>query len=99
MNTKKVDIEQYEKEILEDLENGEFVPVTDLDEQMQMAKVAARNFMKRDNRVNVRISGADLNMIRRLAVQEGMPYQTLLASVIHKFVAGRLIDRNSVQSK
>ena len=61
---------------------------------MQIAKQAAKNFMKRDNRINIRVSGSDLNMIRRIAIQEGLPYQTLLASIIHKFAAGRLIERN-----
>lgn len=46
MNTKKLDIEQYEKEILEDLDKDEFVPVENLDEQMQLAKQAASNFTK-----------------------------------------------------
>ena len=49
--------------------------------------------MKRDSRINIRISSADLNMVRRIAVQEGLPYQTLLASIIHKFVTGRLVNR------
>jgi|SRR5665648_796408 len=93
MSKKHIDIEQHEKDILEDFEKDEFESVANLDEEMQLAKHAASNFMKRDNRINVRVSGADLNMIRRIAVQEGLPYQTLLASVIHKFAAGRLVDK------
>ena|SRR3990167_3791905 len=96
MSKKHFNIEQREKEILEDFEKGEFDSVPNLNEEMQLAKQAASNFMKRDNRINIRISGADLNMIRRIAVQEGLPYQTLLASIIHKFAAGRLIDKGSV---
>lgn len=98
MKAKEFDIEQHEQEILKDFEKGKLVPVEDAEEEMRLAKEAARNFMKRDNRVNVRISGADLNMVRRIAVQEGLPYQTLLASIIHKYVTGRLVDRNSGQS-
>lgn len=93
MKKKHFDIEQHEKEILDDFEKGELVSVKNVQEEMQLAKQAASNFMKRDNRINIRVSGADLNMIRRIAVQEGLPYQTLLASVIHKFAAGRLIDK------
>jgi len=93
MSQKEFDIERHEEEILADLDAGEFVPVDNLQEEMQLAKQAARNYMKRDNRINLRVSTADLNMIRRLAIQEGLPYQTLLASVIHKFATGRLIDR------
>ena len=95
MSKKQFDIEQYEKDILEDFEKGKLVSVANLKEEMQVAKKAASNFMKRDNRINIRVSGADLNMIRRIAVQEGLPYQTLLASVIHKFVSGRLVEKTS----
>ncbi len=93
MKKKHFEIEQHEKEILEDFEGGELVSVKNLKEEMHLAKQAASNFMKRDSRINIRVSGSDLNMIRRIAVQEGLPYQTLLASVIHKFAAGRLIDK------
>lgn len=93
MSKKSIDIEQYEEEILEDFEKGELVSVNDAEESMRKAKEAAHNFMKRDSRINIRISSADLNMIRRVAVQEGLPYQTLLASVLHKFAAGRLVDK------
>jgi len=89
---KPFDIEKHERDILKDFEDGAFVSVDNLDEEIDLAKQAAGHFMKRNSRVNVRISGADLNMIRRIAVQEGLPYQTLLASIIHKFAAGRLID-------
>ena len=93
MSKKQRDIEQDEKNILKDFEKGEFKSVDNLDEEMQLAKKAASHFMKRDNRINIRVSAADLNMVRRIAVQEGLPYQTLLASIIHKFVTGRLVER------
>ncbi|HEX4044481.1 MAG TPA: antitoxin [Gammaproteobacteria bacterium] len=99
MKKKHLDIEQQEKEILEDLENDEFVSVDNLNEEMRLAKKAAFNYVKRDNRINIRISGADLNMVRRIAVREGLPYQTLLASVIHKFVSGQLIDKGNFSEK
>ena len=95
MSKKTHDIEQDEKAILQDLENGEFVTSELSNKNVAQAKQAAKKFMKRDNRINIRISGSDLNMIRRIAIQEGLPYQTLLASVIHKFAAGRLSDNHS----
>ncbi len=99
MSKKHIDIDQHEKDILNDLEKGEFVSVDNVSEEMHKAKQAASNFMKRNNRINIRISGADLNMIRRIAVQEGLPYQTLLASLIHKFVSGRLVDKGNKTHK
>jgi len=89
---KNFDIEKHEAEILKDFEDGNFVSVDNLNQQMQTAKTAAKNFMKRDNRVNIRISSADLNMARKIAAEEGLPYQTLLASIIHKFISGRLVN-------
>ena len=99
MGKKQIDIEKYEKEILEDFEKGNLASVANLNEEMQLAKKAAHNFMKRDTRINIRVSGADLNMIRRIVVQEGLPYQTLLSSVIHKFAAGRLIAKGFPKHK
>ena len=99
MGKKHYNVEEDEKKILDDFEKGAFVSVDNLNEELSLAKQAANNFMKRDSRINIRISGADLNMVRKIAVQEGLPYQTLLASVIHKFVTGRLVDKgNASQS-
>lgn len=96
MNKKYLKIEQVEKDILEDFEEGELVSVDNLEEEKQFAEKAASNFMRRDNRINIRVSKADLNKVRRIAIQEGLPYQTLLASIIHKFVTGRLVDKSKV---
>lgn len=94
MTKKRTDIDKHEDDILADFEKGKFQSVKNVDEEMQLAKEAAKSYLKRDSRINIRISKADLNMIRRIAVQEGLPYQTLLASVIHKFAVGRLADKN-----
>lgn len=85
-----IDIEEYEQDILKDFEENNFVSVSDADKKMMSARQAADNYMKRNNRVNVRISGSDLSMIKKTAIREGIPYQTLLASIIHKFVTGHL---------
>ena len=90
---RNMDIDQYEKEILDDLENDKFVSVKNLKKEVHVAKKAASNFVKRDSRINIRVSKADLDMIRIIAAEEGLPYQTLLASVIHKYAAGRLVDK------
>lgn len=53
----------------------------------------ARAFMRKTRRINIRLSPSDLVGIQQRAVEEGIPYQTLMASVIHKYVTGRLVDR------
>jgi len=94
MSKKHFNVDEHEKEIMDDFEKDKFVSVSDFKEEIQRAKQAASNYTKRENRINIRISGADLNMIRKKAIEEGLPYQTLLASIIHKFAAGRLIEKN-----
>lgn len=90
MTNKIIDIEQYEQDILKDFDENNFISVSDADKKMTLARQAADNYTKRNNRVNVRISGSDLSMVKKTAVREGIPYQTLLASIIHKFATGHL---------
>ena len=59
-------------------------------------KAAARATALKDRRVNIRLSSADLMDIQARALAEGLPYQTLIASVLHKYVSGRLTERNVV---
>ena len=94
MNKKHFEIEKHEDEVLDDFEKGQFTSVENLHQEKNLAKQAAKNYMKRSSRINIRVSEADLNMVRRIAVQEGLPYQTLLASIIHKFASGRLIAKD-----
>jgi predicted DNA binding CopG/RHH family protein len=55
----------------------------------------ARSTFLKDRRVNIRISTKDLEGVRKKAVEEGIPYQTLISSVIHKFVSNRLVEKKS----
>jgi predicted DNA binding CopG/RHH family protein len=54
----------------------------------------ARNTLKKDKRLNIRISERDLNELQKKALIEGLPYQTYISSIIHKFVNGKLIEAN-----
>ena len=97
VKNKKHDIEQYENQILKDFEEGHLVSVDNVTEELAKAKKAAENFIKRDSRINIRLSPSDLSKVRKIAVEEGMPYQTLLSSLIHKFVTGRLVEKKRPQ--
>jgi predicted DNA binding CopG/RHH family protein len=57
-----------------------------------LAKKAATNSLRKDTRINIRISGVDLEHIKRKAVYNGLPYQTLIASILHKYASGHLFD-------
>jgi predicted DNA binding CopG/RHH family protein len=82
-----------EKELLKSYENDEWVSTKRLDTERRRFKEYTRSALKKDKRVNIRISERDLVELQRKAVHEGLPYQTLISSVLHKFVSGRLIDR------
>lgn len=83
-----------ERDILEDYESGALESV-DTGELRERLGVAARDTLRKDKRVNIRISEKDLALLRERASIEGIPYQTLMASVLHKFVNGRLKDGGS----
>jgi predicted DNA binding CopG/RHH family protein len=83
----------YEKEILESYEKGEWESLEDFKEKKaEYAEYAAATF-KKDKRINIRISENDLTGLKIRAREEGIPYQTLVSSVLHKYVSGRLVDR------
>ena len=86
----KPEIEDAEdREIIAAYERGEFKPVKNMKAEIAKLQAAARNYLRKDARINIRLSEADLLMLKRRAAEEGMPYQTLIASVLHKFVSGR----------
>jgi predicted DNA binding CopG/RHH family protein len=87
----KTKLSKEEKEILESFEKGEWVPVPNLSERKKELAEYARNTLKKDRRLNIRISERDLVELQRKAVKEGLPYQTYVASIIHKFVNGTLV--------
>lgn len=87
---KKLNLDPDEKELLEEIERDEWRSAisgqSDLDELQQ----AARRTLRKDKRVNIRISERDLASIRKIALEEGIPYQTLISSIIHKYVNKRI---------
>ncbi len=88
-----VELDEEEREILEAYERGETVPVPDMEARIAEYQEAARNFFRKDRRVNIRISNRDILALQEIAQEEGIPHQTLMASILHKHVTGRLIER------
>ena len=88
----KTKLTKEEKEILDSFEKGEWVPVTDLSKRRKELAEYARNTLRKDKRLNIRISERDLTELQRKAVKEGLPYQTYVSSIIHKFINGTLIE-------
>lgn len=86
-------LDAYEQEILRSFENGKLKSVATKGE-LEKFKAAARATAIKDRRVNIRLSSIDLSDIQVKAMEEGVPYQTLIASVLHKFVTGRLSEKS-----
>jgi len=83
-------LDAKERELLDSVERGEWRSVRGLKgERKRYGRYAAATFRK-DRRVNIRISGKDLEAIQKRALEEGLPYQTLISSLLHKYVSGRL---------
>ena len=87
----KVRLTKEEQELLDAVEAGEFESVLTESRRKELESVASNTFRK-DKRINIRISNRDLAAIQSRALQEGMPYQTFVSSIIHKYISGSLQD-------
>lgn len=85
----------FEDQIPGDYEKGHFKSVAPSKAELKKYKNAARATFIKDRRVNIRLSSPDLMDIQTRAAEEGVPYQTLIASVLHKFVTGRFTEKSS----
>jgi predicted DNA binding CopG/RHH family protein len=88
-----MNLTKEEQDILKAVENGEWESVDQLHEATAQYQTAAKNTMKKDKRVNIRMTERDLIHFQKAAMHEGLPYQTLISSVLHKYINGRLVDK------
>ena len=89
MKTKEA---KYEEDILTSFEKGEWRSVPNLKDEIARYAANAAVTLTKDKRINIRLSSRDLEDVQTRAAEEGMPYRTLIASVLHKYVSGRLIE-------
>lgn len=83
-----------DQEILASFERGEWKPVRNQKGEIARLRAVAEATLLKNKRVNIRISSRDLEGLQARAAEEGVPYQTLMASVLHKFVSGRLVENH-----
>ena len=88
-------LDRYERDILNAYEKSTLVSARPSKAQLGAFREAARATFIKTRRVNIRLSAVDLMDIRARALEEGVPYQTLIASVLHKYVSGRLRETRS----
>jgi len=87
----KVKLDKEEKQLLDAYESGEYESVLTPDRRKEIQEAASSTF-KKDKRINIRISSRDLDAIQKRALVEGIPYQTLVSSILHKYISGSLRD-------
>ena len=83
-----------ERKILDVFERGELRSAPIAERELQEARQVARNTFNKTRRVNLRMTERDFNLAHSRAREEGIPYQTLLSSVIHKYLSGRLTEKS-----
>ena len=85
--------DKEEQELMKSIETEAWVSVDNLEEEIRKAKKAAEATLTKSERMNIRISPNDLRRLKIRAMEEGMPYQTLVSSIIHKYLIGRLQEQ------
>ena len=93
--SKKKYLDGEEQKLMESLERETWKPVKKLDEWRNFLSKTAANTLAKDQRMNIRITKNDLDGIKLKAMEEGLPYQTLVASIIHKYVTGKLTEKQA----
>lgn len=86
-------LNREEVELLDSYEADEWRTIEGWEAKAEEYQSYARATFKKDKRVNIRISTKDLEGIQKRALEEGVPYQTLIASILHRYVSGRLVER------
>ena len=87
---KQLKIDKEEATLEKEIKNGEWVLVPDMENEITKIRAQAHNFLNKNKKINLRLSDWDYNKIKMKAVQEGLPYQTLISGLIHKYVTGQL---------
>jgi len=88
-------LDNEEKKLMKSLEKDGWKPAGNIEGWKTILSKAATNTLTKDQRMNIRITKNDLDSIKLKAVEEGLPYQTLVASIIHKYVTGRLTEKQA----
>jgi predicted DNA binding CopG/RHH family protein len=87
--------DKEEKELIASIEKGEWRSISKLQREIEKSKKIAEATLRKDQRMNIRISKKDLNALKVKAIEEGIPYQTLLSRLIHKYLSGSFIEKTT----
>lgn len=84
-----------EKGILDSVERGEWKQIPNYKKEVARYREAACATIRKDKRVNIRMTERDLVHFQKSAIHEGLPYQTLISSILHKYINGRLVEKTN----
>lgn len=93
---KKEKLNKHEQELLDSYERGEWRSVKNVKQEIKKHRTYAHNTLVKNKRINIRISSKDLEDVQVIALEEGLPYQTLISSIIHKFINGNFIEKKQI---
>jgi predicted DNA binding CopG/RHH family protein len=93
--TNEKNINNEESDILDSYEQGQWSPAKNRKREIKKLQQYAQNTLRKDKRINIRMSSKDLDLVRVMATQQGIPYQTLISSIIHKYVLGYLKEKET----
>jgi predicted DNA binding CopG/RHH family protein len=85
-----VQLDPYEMDLENNFEKAEKLSAETKEQHQQVLEKAASNYMIKDKRISIRVYGEDLERIKQIAYKEGLPYQTLITSILHKYATGQL---------
>lgn len=83
-------LDREEQDLLASFEKGEWKTVKKVAKEKAQAKKIAAKTLRKDVRINIRLSSSDVSTIKQIAAYEGLPYQTLIASILHRYASGHL---------
>lgn len=89
----KIKLNDEEKEIELSLEKNEWKSIPNKKSYLNKFKKAAKNTLAKDKRMNIRIAGKDIQLLKTKALEIGIPYQTLVSSILHQYVTGKLKEQ------
>ena len=81
-------IEPDEKELMDSINSGKWQKSTVENDDVSKHIEYAKNYLKKDKRINIRLSSKDLELIQRKVIEEGLSYQTFVSSILHKYING-----------
>jgi predicted DNA binding CopG/RHH family protein len=88
-------LDEEEKELIRSIDKDEWKQTRDVAKHKKIAKDYAEATIRKDKRMNIRISERDLKNLKKRALEEGIPYQTMVSMILHKYLSGRYSEQSS----